>query len=218
MTVDITFYTNGDWGAGKGAALTTVEVDTNFYNLKLAVEELQGVGLAPESIGTIVQVGDVLTITGSGGTNFGSFTLPSRRMNPTGDWTTATEYAIDDLVYQAASVYACAEAHTAGTFSADLAAGYWVLVLEAQDLALNDLSDVSAGAPASGNLLVHNGTAWTANSNCVLAAGAYLSIGGTQVVGTQQAAIADTDTDTTNLQTAVNAILAALRTHGLIDT
>lgn len=44
------------------------------------------------------------------------------------------------------------------------------------------------------------------------------SVGGTQVVGAQQAAIGDPAATTGELQTAVIAILDVLRAHGLIAT
>lgn len=58
----------------------------------------------------------------------------------------------------------------------------------------------------------------TAKSGALnIANGSVLQVGGTQVVGTQQAAIADDASAAAN-QATVNAILAALRTHGLIAT
>lgn len=45
-----------------------------------------------------------------------------------GAWLTATAYAVWDLVTQAGATYVCAVAHTAGTFSTDLAAVKWVLI------------------------------------------------------------------------------------------
>ena len=40
-------------------------------------------------------------------------------------WVTATVYAVDDQVVNSGTPYICAEAHTSGTFSTDLAAGKW---------------------------------------------------------------------------------------------
>lgn len=56
--------------------------------------------------------------------------------------------------------------------------------------------------------------------NVTLGTGGYLSIAGNQVVGSRQAAIADLapGADMTDVINKVNAILAALRTHGLIAT
>lgn len=46
-------------------------------------------------------------------------------LNPRGNWATSTSYAIKDLVEYTSIVYICLSAHTSGTFSTDLAAGYW---------------------------------------------------------------------------------------------
>ena len=43
-----------------------------------------------------------------------------------GAWLTATAYAAKDIVSQGGATYLCVTAHTAGTFSTDLAAGKWV--------------------------------------------------------------------------------------------
>ena len=41
-------------------------------------------------------------------------------------WTTATSYALDDVVTESSVAYYCVEAHTSGTFATDLADGKWV--------------------------------------------------------------------------------------------
>lgn len=53
--------------------------------------------------------------------------LINSNITPRGDWTTATDYAALDLVTQSGNVYVCITAHTAGTFSTDLAAGKWMV-------------------------------------------------------------------------------------------
>lgn len=42
-----------------------------------------------------------------------------------GAWITSTEYAINDVVTNAGSIYVCTAAHTGGTFATDLSAGKW---------------------------------------------------------------------------------------------
>ena len=42
-----------------------------------------------------------------------------------GDWTTATDYAINDIVAYGGNTYVVLEGHTSGTFATDLAAGKW---------------------------------------------------------------------------------------------
>jgi hypothetical protein len=45
-----------------------------------------------------------------------------------GNWLTATDYAINDLVTESNNLYVCIVAHTSGTFAPDLAAGKWQLI------------------------------------------------------------------------------------------
>lgn len=44
-----------------------------------------------------------------------------------GNWVTAQDYAVGNLVHQGGSTYICVAAHTSGTFSTDLAAELWEL-------------------------------------------------------------------------------------------
>ena len=46
---------------------------------------------------------------------------------PRGAWTTATVYALKDLVSQGGNTYIATTAHTSGVFATDLAAGKWLL-------------------------------------------------------------------------------------------
>lgn len=45
-------------------------------------------------------------------------------------WATSTAYVVGDRVDEASVNYTCITAHTSGTFSSDVALGYWVPVLE----------------------------------------------------------------------------------------
>ena len=42
-----------------------------------------------------------------------------------GAWTTATDYAVNDLIFDTDTSYICVEDHTSGTFATDLSAGKW---------------------------------------------------------------------------------------------
>lgn len=67
-------------------------------------------------------------------------TLPSAKATKTyvdstkftwkGAWATSTAYAVNDTVQQNGSGYVCVTAHTSGTFSTDLSAGKWNLLVE----------------------------------------------------------------------------------------
>lgn len=47
-----------------------------------------------------------------------------------GPWATATAYSVDDAVFFNSSAYVCIEAHTSGTFGADLAADKWQIICQ----------------------------------------------------------------------------------------
>lgn len=77
-----------------------------------------------------------------------------------GSWLTGTSYAVNDLVRQNGNVYICLIAHTAGTFSTDLAAAKWELFASKGDsgtgtgdlLSSNNLSDLADADTALANL------------------------------------------------------------------
>jgi hypothetical protein len=77
-----------------------------------------------------------------------------------GAWTTSTTYAALDIVRQDGSSYICVVSHTSGTFSTDLSAARWELLVAkgapgagTGDLvAANNLSDVDNAATARSNL------------------------------------------------------------------
>jgi hypothetical protein len=104
----------------------------------------------PADEGTVGQVPVVSSVDplvmewGSGGGGGGSTPLAEKNA-----WTTATAYAVNDVVTQAGLRYVCRSAHTSGTFSADLAANRWVAI---------DLTPLPSGSPAVGKALVVTGT------------------------------------------------------------
>lgn len=64
-----------------------------------------------------------------------------------GDWVTATSYAVKDIVTESGATYICATAHTSGTFSTDLAADKWVLLMFAPSaLSASGVSNTPAGS------------------------------------------------------------------------
>lgn len=63
---------------------------------------------------------------------------------PKGAWATETAYVVGDVVTESGSSYVCAVAHTAGTFSTDLAAAKWVTLYSAVAAALADNSVTTA--------------------------------------------------------------------------
>jgi hypothetical protein len=119
--VSITFRTSGGWGSGQGSNLTAAQVDTNFYNLKSAVEDLQTNPTEPNNIANIVASGSQLTIYMEDSTSFGPFTIPRTRFAWRGEWAADTVYFSNDVVSVAGQgIYLVLVGHTSdGTFDAD---------------------------------------------------------------------------------------------------
>jgi hypothetical protein len=81
-----------------------------------------------------------------------------KRLRLVAGWLTDTIYNTDQYVWQSALLYKCAEAHTSGTFTTDLAAVKWVLVSTVSDWA-------TATAYALGETVVNNAILY----QCILA-------------------------------------------------
>lgn len=87
-------------------------------------------------------------------------TAPEANITWDGEWTTATSYAVDQLVRNDGTVYICLVAHTSGTFSTDLSSAYWEVFAAKGSagagtgdlLAANNLSDVANSDTALSNL------------------------------------------------------------------
>jgi carbohydrate binding protein with CBM5/12 domain len=115
--VAIVFRTSGAWGAGQGFNLTAVQVDTNFYNLKTAVEAIQTTPPTAVSIASFEIVGNDLYIHMTDSSVQGPFTLPSTTYTPQGAWQPSTAYVVNDLVSVGGSLYVVTWPHTsASTF------------------------------------------------------------------------------------------------------
>lgn len=72
--------------------------------------------------------------------------------NPRGDWLTATDYALGDLVSQSTNTYLCATDHTSGTFSTDLAADKWLLIALGSAVAASAVSFAPTATIAATNV------------------------------------------------------------------
>jgi hypothetical protein len=111
--VDLIFRTSGAWGAGKGSPLTKVEVDTNFFALKTAVEDALTNPLQPLQIADIQVIDNQMTITMSDfSTTFGPFPLPAATFRWMGIWQPATDYKTYDLITQLEGMYLVLQNHT----------------------------------------------------------------------------------------------------------
>jgi hypothetical protein len=75
---------------------------------------------------------------------------------------------------------------------------------------------VAGSVQASGNIYATGGSNNNIYADGHIDAALYFSVNGTQVVGAQQPAIAAADGSAADLTAKVNALLAAMRAHGLI--
>lgn len=119
MSVSITFRTTGAWGSGIGTDLTASQVDTNFYNCKTAIEDLQDNPPEAISIDSISQSGNTITVHYTDASTDGPFTLPSVTLNFRGAWAISTVYAVNDIVTSGGSTYLVIYAHTSSSGSFD---------------------------------------------------------------------------------------------------
>lgn len=78
----IVYRNNGDWGAGKGSNLTSVEVDENFWDHEQRLVELETNPPEPVQISNIELVGTQLTIYMEDETEYGPFTVPQANFKP----------------------------------------------------------------------------------------------------------------------------------------
>lgn len=141
---------NQNWDVIQDAFDNTLSLDGSTPNALNADLDLNGNALL--NVG-VIDV-DELTLNGQQVTDIA--TVPEWR----GSWLTATSYAKNDLVKTAGNVYICLTAHTSGTFSIDLTALKWELMVSKGDsgvgagdmVSTNNLSDVDNAATSRANL------------------------------------------------------------------
>lgn len=155
---DLTSLTNSsaintlsqNWDAIQEAFDNTLSLDGSTPNAMNADLDLNGNALL--NVGTI----DVENLTLDGQTVTDLASVPEWR----GAWVTTTAYVKNDLVKTNGNVYICLVAHTSGTFSTDLTALNWELMVSKGDsgsgtgdlVSTNNLSDVTNVATARSNL------------------------------------------------------------------
>lgn len=121
----VTFRNNIGAYTGKGSRLTAGEVDTNFYNLLVAIIALQNDGAFGVSVSFN---GASLTFNWTDGTQSGPYRLPTAVFNPAGEWTNSTTYHRNDVIsVNADGYYLVLEDHTTdpapATFNANATEG-----------------------------------------------------------------------------------------------
>ena len=159
------------WGTGKGANLTPVEVDGNFWELAERLVALETGGDSPNGISNIAVSGSQMTVYLDDGTALGPYTLPTAMIRYRGDWASGATYAELDLVaVPDAGIYLVLRDHTAAaTFDANAqdAQGNqlyrYLFPMGAADTlaALTDV-DLATTAPVDGDVLGFDATtaAW----------------------------------------------------------
>jgi Pectate lyase superfamily protein len=98
------------------------ELDVEFNNLRSTTDQVRN-NLA------LIQRDDGMLANGIVDFNSLSTSLQTNGLAPFTGWVTGTNYSIGQIVFVNPSFYYCAVAHTSGTFSADLAAGKWTLLV-----------------------------------------------------------------------------------------
>ena len=141
---------NQNWDAIQEAFDNTLSLDGSTPNAMGADLDLNGNALL--NVGTI----DVENLTLDGQTVTDLASVPEWRSS----WVTSTAYIKNDLVKINGNVYICLESHTSGTFSTDLTALKWEVLVTKGDsgvgsgdlVSTNNLSDLANIATARSNL------------------------------------------------------------------
>lgn len=108
------FRTPGPWGAGKSGNLTAAELDTNFHEIKTALDATTAAFGAGVSIDEITTNGSQMTIAMSNGTSK-TFTLPVAPLRYRGNFSSGMNYIVNDIITDAgtSTLYITMVAHTA---------------------------------------------------------------------------------------------------------
>ena len=148
----ILFRTAGAWGVGKGTNLLAAEVDENFYQLVLALIELQDNPVEPNEIVSFTIEGNQLSVNMENGDILGPYTLPVASFNWTGIWQPSFDYELYDLFSQTDGLYLVIQAHTSDTaFNADagnMSGPYAVLIVPIANM--YDVGFFFPGVPGNG--------------------------------------------------------------------
>lgn len=109
--------------AGRSEVLTA-SLDTEFVNIKATLDALRAnLDILQRSDGGLEDL-----IVKPHTFDSAALALIASTITPRGAWATATNYVVGDFVSTGGAGYLCAEAHTSGTFSTDLAAEKWNIV------------------------------------------------------------------------------------------
>lgn len=140
---------------------STSALNTNFENIRDQFDNTLSLdGSTPNAMGADFDLNSNDLLNGGAG-YFSSLYLAGTQVvsvgtlfSAEGAWLTATAYEVNDIVTNAGSTYLCLVDHTSGTFSTDLAASYWLTLIDGSAYALvaNNLSDLTSAPSARTNL------------------------------------------------------------------
>lgn len=106
--------------AQKGAPLSFEEMDNNFRELDTRLSRLEALKDSVEGIGRIDGHDDHITITGTLGSDFGTFPLPKANLKPRGIWAPKETYKKGDLVTHHQTFAVCLMDHTSSLWDEEL--------------------------------------------------------------------------------------------------
>ena len=125
----IIYRNAGAWGAGKGARLTSLEGDGNFWDHEQRIADLETNPPVAVGIYAVDVTGNQMTIVLTDATELGPFTLPTNTWTWKGEWLPATVYFAGDLISQEGAIYLVLNNHTSdASFSHDGPRHQWLLV------------------------------------------------------------------------------------------
>ena len=114
---------------GKGARLTSLEGDGNFWDHEQRIAEMESNPPVAVSIYAIDVTGNQMTIVLTDSTELGPFTLPTNTWTWKGEWLPATVYFAGDLISQEGAIYLVLVNHTSDpSFDTMAERRRWLLV------------------------------------------------------------------------------------------
>ena len=114
----------------KGSPLSLEEMDGNFRDLEDRLKAVEESPAAAEGIKEIKVEGEIMSIQGSHGTDFGSFKLPVYLPHNRGLWKKEQPYAIGDWVQFEKGLYGCEIPHRSEDFFTELKEKKWTQIYE----------------------------------------------------------------------------------------
>lgn len=94
--MSIIYRTTGPWGVGKGSNLSAAEVDGNFYDHEVRIEDLETTRPQPDNFANVTIEGTQIKFTLVSGAVLGPLDLPVLKWRFRGDWAVFTGYAAND--------------------------------------------------------------------------------------------------------------------------